>query len=32
MVFVVNVMLELEITSPIENKLFNIITQGQQKK
>ena len=32
MVFVVNVMLGLEITSPIENKLLNIITQGQQKK
>ena len=32
MVFVANVMLGLKITSPIENKLLNIITQGQQKR
>ena len=32
MVFLANVMLGLKITSPKENNLLNIITQGQQKR
>ena len=32
MVFVANAMLGLKITSPVQNKLLNIITQGQQKR